>query len=82
MDEMITWIDGMMAVLVDGRMGGWKVTWINDRLGWIVGGEWMMSIYVNEWIITQMDNGWMNRWGIEVCEYRYVDGWIYCYVDE
>lgn len=32
MDEMITWIDGMMAVLVDGRMGAWKVTWINDRL--------------------------------------------------
>lgn len=48
--------------------------------GWIVGGEWMMSIYVNEWIITQMDNGWMNRWGIEVCEYGYVDGWMDGYI--
>lgn len=37
MDEMITWIDGMMAVLVDGRMGDWIVTWINGRLvnGWM-----------------------------------------------
>lgn len=40
----------------------------------------MMSIYVNEWIITQMDNGWMNRWGIEVCEYGYVDGWMDGYI--
>lgn len=50
--------------------------------GWIVGGEWMTSGCVNEWIITQVDNGWMNRWGIEVCMCGYVDGWIYCYVDE
>lgn len=36
-DEMITWIDGMMAVWMDGRMGGWIVTWINGRLvnGWM-----------------------------------------------